>query len=244
LREDGRVRADPTLVVTCEHGGHEVPAAYRALFAGAGEALASHRGWDAGALPLARSVARRWGARLHAATVSRLVVDLNRSAHHPRVFSEWTRGLPREERSTLLAAWYEPHRRRIDEEVGKARDGRGIVVHVGVHTFTPALNGNVRAADVALLYDPSRAAERALCAAWVGAIAEELPDLTVRRNQPYRGASDGLTTWLRTRHGERYLGVELEVNQRLLGGSGRFPERIAAAVAEGLDTALGATGAG
>jgi predicted N-formylglutamate amidohydrolase len=244
LSEGGGGGAAPTILVSCEHGGHEVPAAYQALFAGAEEALASHRGWDEGALPLARAVARSWGAPLHAATVSRLVVDLNRSPHHPTVFSEWTRALTREERGALLGAWHEPHRRRLDEEVDRAGNGGGVVLHVGVHTFTPVLNGSVRAADVALLYDPARRAERALCATWIGAIAEELPGLAVRRNQPYRGASDGLTTWLRGRHGARYLGIELEVNQRLLGASGRFPARIAAAVAEGLCAALGTNGAG
>jgi predicted N-formylglutamate amidohydrolase len=237
LGRDGRA---PTLLVTCEHGGHEVPAAYRALFASADGELTSHRGWDAGALPLARLLARRWGASLQAATVSRLVVDLNRSAHNPRVFSTWTRGLPRERRDALVVGWHEPHRRRVDEAVAKARAAGAVVLHVGVHTFTPALDGKVRTADLALLYDPARAAERALCAAWVDALAEALPDLAVRRNQPYRGASDGLTTWLRGRHGERYLGIEVEVNQRLLLPGGRFPDRIGRAVADGLWVALGA----
>ena len=42
----------------------------------------------------------------------------------------------------------------------------------------------------------------------------------MRRNDPYRGASDGLTTRLRARFpAGRYRGIELEVNQRLLAGS-------------------------
>ena len=38
------------LIITCEHGGNEVPAAYAPLFAGHEALLPTHRGWDAGAL--------------------------------------------------------------------------------------------------------------------------------------------------------------------------------------------------
>jgi predicted N-formylglutamate amidohydrolase len=231
----------PAILVTCEHGGHRVPAAYEGLFAGAEVALASHRAWDPGALSLARGLARRLRSGLLTATVSRLVVDLNRSPTHPRVFSEWTRKLSTEDRCALLRRHHEPHRWRVDAEVAAALARGRPVLHLGVHTFAPVLNGSVRRADVALLYDPTRAAERTLCVAWAEAIAAALPGLAMRRNQPYRGASDGLTTWLRGRHAAGYLGIELEVNQRLLGSSGRFPDRIADAVAHGLAPALEAS---
>jgi len=42
------------------------------------------------------------------------------------------------------------------------------------------------------------------------------PTLRLRRNAPYRGVSDGLPTTLRRRFGNRYLGMELEVNQRFV----------------------------
>src|SRR5436305_13375521 len=38
------------LLITCEHGGNAVPERYRGAFAGAARALASHRGYDPGAL--------------------------------------------------------------------------------------------------------------------------------------------------------------------------------------------------
>jgi len=236
-RTGGGARGTKVLL-SCEHGGNRVPAEYRVLFAGAEEALASHRGWDAGALSLARRLAGLLDAPLNVATVSRLVVELNRSPHHPRLFSEWTRTLDRDERRALLGRYYEPYRDELDREVAAAVAAGSPLVHLGIHTFTPALNGRPRRADIALLYDPTRPAERALVSAWMISLTCALPDLAVRRNQPYRGASDGLTTWLRNRHGERYLGIELEVNQKLLDSSGRFPGRIADAVAVGLCRAL------
>lgn len=223
-------------LVTCEHGGREVPPAYRSLFDGAEEPLASHRGWDAGAAPLARYLADALDAPLHLATVTRLLVDLNRSPSHPKVFSEWTRPLPSYERGELLATYHAPHRDAVAASVaGLAESGRE-VVHLAVHTFTPVLDGRARAADLALLYDPARAPERALAGAWVAKLSRRLPDLAVRRNQPYRGVSDGLTTWLRSRFSAAaYLGIEIEVNQRLLAtGGDRLPDRIGAGLVEAL----------
>jgi predicted N-formylglutamate amidohydrolase len=41
------------------------------------------------------------------------------------------------------------------------------------------------------------------------------PELTVHRNAPYRGVADGHTTALRrVCPAQRYIGIELEVNQR------------------------------
>jgi hypothetical protein len=45
----------------------------------------------------------------------------------------------------------------------------------------------------------------------------EWPTLRIRRNYPYRGWTDGLTTALRGRFpATRYAGIEIEVNQALL----------------------------
>ncbi len=226
-------------LVPCEHGGYRLPVRFRPLFAGADEVLASHRGWDAGALPLAQEIASTLRTPLRAATVTRLLVDLNRSPDNPRVFSEWTRRLPRDERMELLRAHHAPHRAAVESDVA-ARIGKGSrVVHLGVHTFTPSLNGIVRRADLSLLYDPARPGERALCAAWTAALRERLPHRVVRRNDPYRGAADGLTTWLRRTYPDgRYLGIEIEVNQRLLDARRRFPREVAEALVEGLRKAL------
>ena len=51
-------RLPHALLITCEHGGNRVPHAYRNLFASASRLLQSHRGYDAGALALAREIAR------------------------------------------------------------------------------------------------------------------------------------------------------------------------------------------
>ena len=235
----GRARRDALLVLTCEHGGNAIPRRYRALFDGKRALLESHRGWDPGARAVAEAMAARFGAPLFVAHTSRLLVDLNRSRHHPKLFSETTRALTAAERERILREHYDPHRAAVEEAILAGLRRARKVVHVAVHSFTPSLDGVVRRADVGLLYDPRRASERAFTAAWRSALRREVPSLVVRLNYPYRGAADGFTTALRREHAaSRYVGVELEMNQARLG-SRAAERRMAALLEASLEEALG-----
>jgi predicted N-formylglutamate amidohydrolase len=236
-----KAHAGWSLLVTCEHGANEVPAAYRALFRGRAAELASHRGWDPGTLALARALAERLDAPLVSATVTRLLVDLNRSSHNPRAFSSVTRALPRAERLALLERFHAPHWQATRAEVARGIAGEGRVLHLGVHSFTPVLDGTARKADIALLYDPARPRERALAADWLRALRVAEPTRVVRRNDPYPGSADGLTTALRREYpAARYLGIEIEVNQRHVGRGERFGAWVVDALAGPLSKVLAA----
>jgi len=224
------------LVLSCEHAGHRVPASCQKLFRGGKRELESHRGWDPGALELARAIVRVTDAPLVAATVSRLVVESNRSVGHPQLFSEFTRALTRDEKERLLNLYYHPHRGAVEAVIRSALRTHKRVVHVGVHTFAPVLNGRKRTADVGLLFDPSRKLEAEFVGVWQHALHWEAPALRVKMNYPYRGWTDGLTTTLRgTLPASRYVGIELEVNQALVTMPARratdVPNRIARSLA-------------
>lgn len=211
-----------------------MPAPYRPLFRDREALLVSHRGWDPGTSALARDLAGALHAPCQVATVTRLLVDLNRSATNPAVFSEVTRALPEAERMELLALHHAPHRGRVEAAVSALVAEGYDVLHLGVHSFTPVLRGVERRADLALLYDPARPSERAFAAAWTERLRTALPMRRVRRNHPYRGSSDGLTTTLRRSFpADRYLGIEIEVSQALVEKDGVFPAWIARAL---LDT--------
>ena len=232
----GRARPRPTLLLTCEHAGNSVPTRWRALFEGADAVLESHRGWDAGALDLSRRLAERLNVRLVAHHVTRLLVDANRSSGHPRLFSEYTRGLGRAERERIMERHHDAHWREVRAAVDAGIRASGTVIHVGVHSFVPILDDRTRDVDVGLLYDPRRHRERELARNWLRAVRMRLPGLRVRANQPYRGVSDGLTTALRRSYPDRvYLGLEVEVSQALLSG----PDAVAH-IADVLSGALGA----
>jgi predicted N-formylglutamate amidohydrolase len=211
------------LLLSCEHGGNEVPAAYRKLFAGQRQLLRTHRGWDIGALDAARYLQRRLNAPFVAATVTRLLVDLNRTVGHARLYSEFTRGLSGKERMRILEGYYHPYRDLVAGWIGQTLAAGDSVLHVSVHSFTPVSNGGVRGADLGLLYDPGRRRESTFCRDWRAALAAQAPQLKVRCNYPYRGTADGFVTALRRQlPASRYVCMELEINQRLLNADRRF----------------------
>jgi predicted N-formylglutamate amidohydrolase len=226
--------AGPRWLFTCEHGGQAIPPEYAELFQDRDEVLASHRGWDAGALQVFDAISPALADATFAATTTRLLVDLNRSLHHPRVFSEITRPLPPETRREIVDRYWRPWREAVARTIATwLADGQA-VRHVSVHSFTPELGGEIRNADVGLLYDPASLAERELCMRWQAMLAER--GWRVRRNYPYLGTADGHTSALRRQFGMQYAGIELELNQAL------FP-RLLAPLAGDLHETLAAVAA-
>jgi predicted N-formylglutamate amidohydrolase len=201
-------------MVTCEHGGNRIPARYRPLFAAHMAALSTHRGFDPGALEFAHDLAKATGAFLLTSTTSRLLVELNRSVHNRKLFSEFTRALSPEEKQAILRKHYFPYHDKAEAFVRQSIAQGKRVLHLSSHSFTPELDGEIRNAGLGLLYDPQRAAEAEFCRAWKQGLHAMAPQLKVRCNYPYRGASDGLATWLRKLFpGEMYAGIEIEMCQ-------------------------------
>jgi len=231
---DGPDSADQTedrmaasfLMISCEHAGNEVPPEWGHVFVETGDglpaeateaAVAGHRGWDRGAMGVAVRLAARQAAPLVMTTVTRLLADVNRSADAPDVFSSWTRDRPEEERARLLATLHAPHRASVERLAAAAIRSGHRVLHVSVHSFVDVLDGNRRAFDVGVLFDPARAWERRLAESWSESMQALVPAWTVRFNEPYEGVADGLATSLRRRFGGgAYAGIELEIRQGLI----------------------------
>ena len=113
-----------SLLITCEHGGNRIPPRYRHLFLGHEELLQTHRGYDAGGLTMAKELAGALKATLFVATISRLLIDLNRSVGHPRLYSEATRDAPVGVRREILEAHYLPYRNQVEAHTAtSARHG-------------------------------------------------------------------------------------------------------------------------
>lgn len=223
------------VVITCEHGGNRIPAAYRDLFRQAGAVLRGHRGYDAGALALARGFAEAMHAPLFASVTSRLLIDLNRSVGHPKLYSEFTRPLPPVLRRQIIERHYLPYRIGVETCVAHAVAQGRRVLHVSSHSFTPVLDHDERRADIGLLYDPSRAAERAFALRWQAVLDGTTGGCRTRLNYPYAGRADGLVTHLRKRFGpDDYLGIEIEVNQKHVRQGGAHWRALRAAIIEAL----------
>jgi predicted N-formylglutamate amidohydrolase len=202
------------IVVSCEHGGNVIPLAYKYLFNKEEKILESHLGWDPGALQIGRVISDRLKARFFHTKVSRLLVDCNRSVDKEEIFSRFSSQLNNSVKKYLIEQYYNPYRRKVEDHIsGLIREKA--VIHLSIHTFTPVLHGKERLVDIGLLFDDDRESEHSFCERWKMYLDEELRDLLVLFNTPYHGKDDGFTSYLRRKYtSEKYLGIELEVNQK------------------------------
>lgn len=202
------------LLLTCEHGGNNIPPDYASFFEGRVDVLNTHKGYDIGALELFNALKEVADLDFYSET-SRLLVDLNRSLNHNKLFSSITRALSDAEKREIIRDHYVPYRSRIEQLVEDFISAGQKVLHIAVHSFTPVLKGEERKADIGLLYDSRRKEEQAFCRNWKKALLVADEKMEVRFNYPYLGTADGFPTYLRRRFTDGgYIGIELEVNQK------------------------------
>ena len=209
--------SDWVLLLSCEHAGYKVPKHYMHQLDAENQALLStHRGWDRGALVLAKEISKLENAPLFFTEISRLLIDCNRSLNHKNCFGPAFRELSAEVKEQIAADYYHPYRNSLVESIQRLQKQGAKVLHLAFHSFTPELNGRVRNAEFGILYDPCRASELAWANAMMkGLKAQEFP-WRVRRNYPYLGKADGFTRYLRSKFSDEiYAGFELEFNQKL-----------------------------
>jgi len=228
------------LVLTCEHASNALPEQWAYLFERDQEVLGTHRGWDRGAAFLVGILNKEGCYSAFLGKYTRLLVDLNRSANHSKVFSEWTKPLEQRKRNDIIYHYYLPYRDNVIACIRKLIENGQSVVHISVHSFETELNGVVRKNDIGLLYDPGRTEEKKFCQNWADQIRKEKPGLAVRMNFPYLGKGDGFTTFLRKQFdASHYMGIELETNQFHYAPDGTCLTDLAEILKETLDRAAG-----
>jgi predicted N-formylglutamate amidohydrolase len=200
------------LVLTCEHGGYEIPSVYKEYFKDK-NVLKTHRGYDLGALDLFHFLEPLSDASF-SSTTSRLFIELNRSLHHKQLFSEFTKGLSKKDKTEIIKDYYQPYRSAVENKIKSFIENQNSVLHLSIHSFTPQLNNKTRNCDIGLLYDSARKTERHYCKELKDELLKQDSNLNVRFNYPYLGKSDGFTSYLRTQFPIHYLGIEIEINQK------------------------------
>lgn len=148
----------PVLVI-CDHASNRVPAPLGDL--GLSERqLADHIAWDIGAEAMTRALARRLNAPAVIATVSRLVVDLNREPTSPTLIPQASdgvavpgnNGLDDRARQSRIDAYHTPFHTAVEHQLEAmlARGHRPVVV--AMHSFTPTMDGAARPWEIGFLY--------------------------------------------------------------------------------------------
>lgn len=197
------------ILLVADHASADVPPGIDLGIAPA--LLTDHVAVDIGTDDLTRRLARALSAPAIIATVSRLVVDLNRdpadmgavpaSSDGHIIPGNWN--LPGVERDLRIAAVHTPYHAAIADHVAVRRPG----LIVSVHSFTPQLASvpdEARPWPVGILYNTDDRAAR------LGLVALAARGLHVGDNQPYSGATLNYTM---DRHAEAhripYLGIEV-----------------------------------
>ncbi|NNC51013.1 MAG: N-formylglutamate amidohydrolase [Flaviramulus sp.] len=201
------------LIVTCEHGGNRIPKTYEKYFKGYKSILNSHRGYDLGAFDAFETLKTLADFSLYS-DVSRLLIELNRSLHHPNLYSEFSKNIPKKDKQVLIQFHYLGYRNQIENTIRNWILNDETVLHLSVHSFTPVLDNSERNCDIGLLYDPKKRAEKSFCLNYKNELKTLKPNLIVRFNYPYLGNADGFTTYLRKQFSKNYIGIELEINQK------------------------------
>ncbi|MDI1352922.1 MAG: N-formylglutamate amidohydrolase [bacterium] len=204
------------ILLSCEHAVNTVPEPYQYLFGDFSNLLESHRGIDFGALTIAEHLQEQLSCTLIQAHATRLLIDCNRSINHRSCFSEVTSHLDQLTKQHIIDVYYTPYRQQIINLISNYVKQGVQVIHLSIHSFTPVMDGTIRNADIAFLYDPKRQEEQFLAKRWNIELKKINPAYRIRMNYPYQGISDGLTTALRKQFApHQYLGVEIESNQAL-----------------------------
>lgn len=201
------------LVLTCEHAFPDIPEKYRELFISDIRVLDTHEAYDPGAYDLFKEL-KILADFAHHQDIGRLLVESNRSLWHKNLFSRFSRELSKAEKQDILNTYYIPYRREVEENISQLIDSGNEVLHISVHSFTPVLYGQERNCDIGLLYDPQRNMEKIVTQAWKQLIKKHSSKTKVRFNYPYLGKADGFTTSLRIKFPQKYMGIELELNQK------------------------------
>jgi predicted N-formylglutamate amidohydrolase len=187
----------------CDHASNRIPEKYGSLGLSQIERV-SHIAWDPGALSVSRALSQQLDAPLVQSTVSRLIIDCNRSLDAPDLIwtlSEATRiaaneNLDPDERDFRIAHFHRPYHASIETLLEARRHAGQETILVCMHSFTPVYHGVPRPWPIGLIHGLDQRYTQGL----YEALKANDPDLNVGWNEPY-AAHRGVTLTLE-KHGD------------------------------------------
>ncbi len=210
LRPEGR----GGVLILCDHASNHIPPALANLGLPPA-ALERHIAYDIGAAAVTRRLSALLDAPAILATVSRLVIDPNRAPGARDAIPERSdgvvipgnQGLDAAARQARIDAVFTPYHAACEHQLAAMR-GRGErPIVIGLHSFTPEMNGTPRPWPIGFLHDRDPRLFHALRAP-----LEADYGLAVGDNEPYSGRELYYTM---RRHGEAHglLQATIEIRQ-------------------------------
>lgn len=177
------------VVLICDHATNHVPAAYDSLGL-EDRHFDDHIAYDIGAEAVTRKICDMMGVPAVLGPVSRLLIDCNREEDHATLVPSASDGVHVPANSDLTAAaiaarkeaYYHPFHDACEKLVFDHIEAGMVPLVMGVHSFTPTMNGEDRAWHVGFLWNE----DPRLAQAMIGLMERET-DLIVGDNLPYSG---------------------------------------------------------
>lgn len=181
--------AEGDLILLCDHASNHVPEPLDQLGLQANH-LEDHIAVDIGAAHVTDRMADMMGVAAVKATVSRLVIDVNRDLAHPGLIppiSDGVRipgneGLCELRTSARVSAYYNPFHSAATRIVQSHKRAGKTPFVAGIHSFTAEMEGFERPWHIGLMHNKDERLAQAL----IG-ILERETDLVIGDNQPYSG---------------------------------------------------------
>jgi len=211
-------------VLVCDHASNRIPDEYGDLGLSAIDRL-RHIAWDPGALAVSLLLVELLDAPLVHSTVSRLVIDCNRTHQAPDlipIISESTeipgnRDLGGNERARRIADFHDPFHASIEAVLNRRAAAGEETILIAMHSFTPSYKGVARPWPIGLIHGIDTGYTEAV----FEALKAEDRELNVGWNEPY-AALNGVTYTLEHHGDERGLRstmIELR-NDEILDAAG------------------------
>ena len=136
------------LIITCEHGGGDIPTEYGKLGLSEQE-LNTHIARDKGARETSALLAQKLGCYAIVGKYSRLLVDLNRRENENELILECSdkvevpenKNISAAERENRLQKYYRPYYKAISDKIAQIKANGKMPILFSVHSFTPQLKG-------------------------------------------------------------------------------------------------------
>ncbi len=215
--EHARPEGRSSILLLCDHAGHEVPPELQNLGLGKAE-LTRHIGWDIGAAEVTRRLADILDAPAFLNHCSRLVIDPNRRPRTATSIPTISDGcvvpgntsLSPEEALRRCQRYFLPYHRAVARRIAAFRRSGRVPAIIAVHSFTPRMAGRDRPWQIGILWRVDRRLSTDVLAA-----LQQRTDLCIGDNQPYSGLEEfGFTIEFHAQRGRLpHLMIELRQDE-------------------------------
>ncbi len=212
----------PKIILTCEHGGTQIPKALSKNFKPKKDLLFSHHSFDYGAKALTENLAKASHVTANVNSMTRLLIDMNRKKN---MLAKKHRFLKQHGLSEfdfqLIEKAYDNYRASIEKEIKKCIAKKQPFYIFSVHSFTPVINGKKRLTDIGVLYRKDHPKEKRTALALKAHLQRHpsTKDLHIHFNRPYQGHTDCFLNDLLNKYSKNRMctgGCFLEFNESLL----------------------------